>query len=273
MFGILQALGQQLAYLLGRISLTQVVGSLSVNVVEHLVGQRLRVLLSLCHDAQTLTGHHVLVAEHPRQQSSVGETPPVVVRHHFVAERVDNLLDGRRRESRQEGYVLVYLVHAAHDGHATVDGFFLVFCLEIGTQAVDVACGMALEEEEQRVVGVSEQYGVLLLIAQQRDGHAVDIVAEVAVNVLIRVCRLHCIDRRHQSGVLVYGVFVDDDILHDGGQLHIAARLEPLADASVVEIAHSQPLVVYQQRYQLVDVVGHEVAVGVDDEVLVAQEG
>ena len=99
-----------------------------------------------------------------------------------------------------------------------------------------------------------------------------NIVAQVASCILIRIGRLHSIDRSHETGMLVDRVFVDHDVFHDRRQFHVAARLQPLADSAVVQIACCQLFVLDEQRNQLVYVIGYQVAVGVDDEVLVFEE-
>ena len=82
---------------------------------------------------------------------------------------------------------------------------------------------MCLEIDEQVVVGVLQQHAVLLLVAQHGDGDGVDVVAERAADVLVRVGGLHRVDAGHEAGVLVYGVAVHDDVLHGDGQFLVAA--------------------------------------------------
>ena len=109
---------QHQAHLLGRVGQAQVVGSVAVEVVEHLIGQRHGERLSLSHDAQALASHHILVAEHPRQQASVRQAVPGVLCRLSVAKVVNDLFQRRRRSFRQERYIGVYLEHGLDDGLA-----------------------------------------------------------------------------------------------------------------------------------------------------------
>ena len=70
------------------------------------------------------------------------------------------------------------------------------------------------------------------------------IFAQVPFHILVRIGRFHRIDSSHQTGTLVDGITVHDDILHDGTQLLVTTGLQPTADTARIEIAHSQFLIV-----------------------------
>ena len=131
---------------------------------------------------------------------------------------------------------------------------------------------MRIQIEEQAVVGILESQHILFLITQDRDGQAMDVVTETAMQVLIGECRLHDIDSRHEACFLINRIAVDDDVLDCRAQFYAAAGLEPCGNTSVVQIVQRHALVVQQQRNQFVHVVGHEVALGVNDETVVFQQ-
>ena len=72
--------------------------------------------------------------------------------------------------------------------------------------------------------------------------------------------------------MLVDGITVHDDILHDSTQFLITTGLQPTADTTCIKITHSQFLVVEKQRYQFVDIVCHQVTFRIDNETLIFQE-
>ena len=132
---------------------------------------------------------------------------------------------------------------------------------------------MRLEIEEKTVIGVRQQQSVVILITQQRDSHAMGIVTEIALNVLIWISGLHRIDSSHQSGTLVNRVTVHHDILHDGTQFLVTTGVQPRTDSPIIEVADGHFLVIEQQGNQFVDIVSHEILVRIHDETLVFQEG
>ena len=105
--------------------------------------------------------------------------------------------------------------------------------LKVGTDPSDVALGVGFEIEVERIVGVRQQQTILLWIAEQRHGNAMNIVAIVALHVLVGIGRLHHVDGSHQSGVLIHGIPVDYDVLDDRAELLVSARLQPSTDTSV----------------------------------------
>ena len=107
---VFQLVAHDFAHLVRVVGFAEIVGGLAVEVVEHLVAQRTVGLLTFCHGAQRLASHHVAVAVHPRQQTTVADAVPVVFRTVLVAEGVDNLLNGARRILYQERDVGVHLV-------------------------------------------------------------------------------------------------------------------------------------------------------------------
>ena len=111
---------QNLTHLVGCVGLTQVVGYLSVNIVQHPVAHRPAGLLALHQDAQGLACHLVFVTVHPRQQTAVAQTQPLVVTTLLIAEGMDNLCQRGRGVLGQERYLRVYLVNQSQDSHAGV---------------------------------------------------------------------------------------------------------------------------------------------------------
>ena len=75
---------------------------------------------------------------------------------------------------------------------------------------------MRLDIEEQTVVSIRQQHTVFFLITQQGDSHTMDIIAEIASDILIGICWLHRIDGSYQTCPLIDRITVDNDILHDG---------------------------------------------------------
>ena len=132
---------------------------------------------------------------------------------------------------------------------------------------------MRLQVEPKAVVAVPEQDAVFADVAQHGNGNAVNIVTEISLDILIRIGRLHRIDRSHQACFLVGGITVLDNVFHDGAELGVATLLEPVNQTATVQIALGQLLVLNEQRYQLVNVVGHEIPFRINDEALVTQYG
>ena len=99
-----------------------------------------------------------------------------------------------------------------------------------------------------------------------------DVVALAAAQVGVRIGGLHDVDGGHESCTLVDRIAVGDDVLHGGAELDVTALFQPFGDTSVIEVAGGQSLVLHEQRYQLLHVVGDEVALGVDDEAAVLQQ-
>ena len=203
-------LAQVFTYLLRGVGPAQVVCCVAVDVVQHLIAQRAARALPARHDAQRLTGHLVLMAVHPRQQAPVAEAVPLVVAARFVAERADYLHQRRRRKLGQERDVRVYLVGGSQQRYT---GVYLVLRVEIAAQACHIDLGVRLDVQEQVVVRVGQGHRIVLLLAQHGDSHAVDVVAQVAVQVLVGIGRLHGVDSRHQSRRLVHGIAVHHNIL------------------------------------------------------------
>ena len=143
----------------------------------------------------------------------------------------------------------------------------------IGTDAFHITFRMGFQIEEKTVIGVGQQEAILIDITQQGDGHAVSIITEVALHILIRIGRLHGINGCHQTGVLIHRIAVHHDILHDGAQLLVATRLQPGCDPTVIQITDGQFLILEKQGNQLMDIVSHQILVWVDDKALVLQEG
>ena len=131
---------------------------------------------------------------------------------------------------------------------------------------------MRLNIEECVVIGIAQSHDILLLIAQDGDGYAVYVVAFVSAQVGVGIGGLHHVDALHQSCPLVSRIAVDDNFLDCRAELDVTALFQPGGNASVVEIAHGQLLVFQQQGYQFMDVVCHEVPLGVNDETAVLQQ-
>ena len=67
-------------------------------------------------------------------------------------------------------------------------------------------------------------------------------------------------------------IFVRNNILHQCRHLDITAILEPCGDTSVIEIAHTQLLIIHQQGHQLMYILSNQVAFWVNHETLITQE-
>ena len=145
--------------------------------------------------------------------------------------------------------------------------------IEVLTQTVHIANATCLEIQEQRVVGIGQHDGVLLLIGEQRhrDGHHV--LALLVAHVAIVHRGLHRIAAGMQACVLVFRILVLNDILDDGRHLDVTTLLQPRGDTSVIEVVHTQLLVVQQQGHQFMYVLSNQVTLGVDHEALITQEG
>ena len=76
--GFLQTFTEMFTNLHRRKCTLQVVCRLTVQIVKHLIGQSLRVCLTMSQDSQALAGHPVFMTVHPRQQPPVGQALPVV---------------------------------------------------------------------------------------------------------------------------------------------------------------------------------------------------
>ena len=98
------------------------------------------------------------------------------------------------------------------------------------------------------------------------------VVAFVSAQVGVGIGGLHHVDALHQSCPLVSRIAVDDNFLDCRAELDVTALFQPGGNASVVEVAHGQLLVFQQQGYQFMNVVCHEVPLGVDDEAAVLQQ-
>ena len=262
----LHLLTQNLTHLIGGIRIAQVEGSITVYIIQYFIGQRARGLLTIGHDAQCLAGHLILVAIHPREQTTVAQALPLVVRTVLIAKGMDDFRQRHGRMLCQEGYLLVNLVYRTQDGDTDI---YLTVGREIAAYAADVGLGMGLDIQEEGVVGISQRDSILLLIAQDGDGHTMKVVAQIASHILVRIGGLHHIDGCHQTGPLVYGIAVDNDILHSRAELHITALLQPACDTSVVEVVDGKTLVVDEQGDELVHIVCHQVLLGVYNEAAI----
>ena len=168
---------------------------------------------------------------HPRQQSPVSQTVPVVFAQFLLAECFYYLLQRRCRIARQQWYLRVNLIGRSDNSHLGLRVFILG---EIGTDTIHIALGMRLKIEEEAVVRIGQQELVLLLVAQQRDCHTVDIVTQISSHIFIRIGGLHGIDSSHETCMLVDRIAVHDNVADDGAELLVAARLQPTADTAVV---------------------------------------
>ena len=99
-----------------------------------------------------------------------------------------NLIDGGRRMLDQERYLRVHLEHNSHDGHTHTLLIGIIHLLEIRTQTVHITTGMGLYIEIEIIIRIAERQRILVLIAQQRDTNGMDIITEVASQILIRIC-------------------------------------------------------------------------------------
>ena len=99
------------------------------------------------------------------------------------------------------------------------------------------------------------------------------VFTQVSLHILIGEGRFHVIDSRHQTGALIHGIAIRDDILQDRTEFAITTGLQPLTDTSIIQITDSQFLVVEQQRNQFMDIVCHQVLIWIDNKTLIFQEG
>ena len=99
-----------------------------------------------------------------------------------------------------------------------------------------------------------------------------NVLTQIALHIFICKGRLHVIDGRHQTCTLIHRITVCHDILHDRAELTISARLQPLTDTAIIEIADSQLLIVEQQRNQLMDIICNKILVRIDNKALIFQE-
>ena len=98
------------------------------------------------------------------------------------------------------------------------------------------------------------------------------IITEMPLGVLIRIGRLHSIYGSQQTCMLIYRVAIFDDVFDNGTEFLITARLKPLTDSPIIEIADGECLVIQEQGYQLMDIVGNQVPLWINDKALVLQE-
>ena len=132
---------------------------------------------------------------------------------------------------------------------------------------------MRLYIQEQIVVRIGQSQAILFLIAEDGNGDAMNVLTEIAVNVLIGIGGLHDVDGSHQTRMLIGRIAVHHNILDCRAQLHISRLFQPAGNASGIKIVDSQPLVVNQQRYQLVDIISYQVPLRVYHKAVILQHG
>ena len=86
-----KVLFQHLTHLHRRIGILQVIGSITIDVIQNLVSQLLGIGLFGSHDAQGLTSHAVLMTVHPRQQAAVSQAHPLIFSHLILAKGLHNV--------------------------------------------------------------------------------------------------------------------------------------------------------------------------------------
>ena len=131
------------------------------------------------------------MAVHPRQQTTIAQADPLVLRAVLVTEGMDDVLHVARRILHQERNLWVNLIAQSQDGHTLCQrGIWS----EVATQAIDIRLRMCLDIKEDVVVRISQRKGIFLHIAEDGESHAMDVVTLVATQIRIRISGFHDID-------------------------------------------------------------------------------
>ncbi len=89
------------------------------------------------------------------------------------------------------------------------------------------------------------------------------------MNILIRIRRIHCIYRCHQTGCLIYRVTVADNIFKDYTELRVPASLKPLTQLAAIQIAAGYALVFCKHRDKFINLIGNKITFRVDNETAI----
>ena len=212
----------------------------------------------------------VFVTIHPRQQTTIAQTGPLIIGTILIAKGMNNICQIGRRTIDKERNVSIYLVNKPQNCYACVQ--FTVLC-EIAAQAIDIGLWMRLQIEVQFIIRISQSYFVFFLIAQYRDSCTMHIVTKIASQVLIRIGRLHNVNSGHQSCMLIDRIAVNNNILDSRTEFHITALFQPTSDTTIIKIINGQSLVIKQQGNQFVNIICYEVLLWIYDETTILQNG
>ena len=197
---------------------------------------------------------------------------PLVFGYIFMTKGANNIVNCSRWMLYHKWYLRINLEHYLHDSHTYLLLIVMVYFLKVRTQTINIAAGVGFHIKVEIIVRGSQRYGILVLITQQRDTYRMDILAVGSTHILIRIGRIHSVQRCHQTGTLIDRIFLGNDIFNNGAQLVVTTSVQPLGDTSVIQITDSQTLVGQQHGHQFLYVLGHQVTLWIDNETLVLQE-
>ena len=147
---------------------------------------------------------------HPRQQTTIAQAHPLILRTLFMSKRMHNITKRRGRILGQERDLPVNLIGGLQNSDTE---FNMTVGREITAKSVDISLRVRLYIQEEAVVRISQYHRIFFLIAQDGDCSTMDIVTQVTTYILVRVGWLHDIDSSHQTSFLVHGVAIDNNVL------------------------------------------------------------